>query len=146
VIVAAITGFLVMALVNRLRPGQGMVEDLTPSHIFQTPQADEPPAQGHVMVMIEYMIDAARAPEFRALMRESRSSRLRHGAMSWELLQDINEPGRFVEIFEDESWTDHLRRFDRVTAADVALRDRKLAFHIGESPPRVTRSVMESTF
>jgi hypothetical protein len=27
----------------------------------------------------------------------------------------------------------------------VALRDRKLAFHTGESPPLVTRSVMEST-
>ena len=78
-------------------------------------------------------------------MQESRRSRLRHGALSWELLQDIGEPGRFIEMIEDASWTDHLRRFDRVTAGDVALRDRKLAFHIGESPPRVTRCVMDST-
>jgi len=145
VALAALTGVLTMALVNRLMPGQGMVEDLTPSHSFKVPQADEPPEQGHVMVMIEYQIDPARAAEFHALMRESRSSRLRHGALSWELLQDINEPGRFVEMIEDESWTDHLRRFDRVTAADVALHDRKLAFHIGASQPRVTRSVMAST-
>jgi hypothetical protein len=41
-------------------------------------------------------------------------------------------------------WTEHLRRFDRVTADDVALRDRKLAFHIGDAPPVVTRSVIES--
>ncbi len=142
---AAVTGVLAMALANRLMPGQGIVEDLTPTNLLQVPQADEPPAQGHVMVMIEYQIDPARAAEFRALMRESRSSRLRHGAMSWELLQDINEPGRFVEMIEDESWTDHLRRFDRMTAADVALRDRKLAFHTGESPPRVSRSVIKST-
>jgi hypothetical protein len=27
----------------------------------------------------------------------------------------------------------------------IALRDRKLAFHIGESPSLVTRSVMEAT-
>ncbi|MDO8776557.1 MAG: MFS transporter [Burkholderiaceae bacterium] len=145
VIVAAITGLLAMAAVNRLMPGQGMVEDLTPSNVFKMPQAEEPPAHGHVMIMIEYLIDPARAPEFRALMQKSRRSRLSHGALSWELLQDINEPGRFIEMIEDASWTDHLRRFDRVTTADVALRDRKLAFHIGESPPVVTRSVMETT-
>ncbi len=145
VVLAALAGVSAMALVNYLKPGQGMVEDLTPSTVFKVPQAAEPPAHGHVMVMIEYRIDPTRAAAFRALMQESRRSRLRHGALSWELLQDINEPGRFVEMMEDASWTDHLRRFDRVTAADVALRDRKLAFHIGESPPLVTRSVMETT-
>jgi MFS family permease len=142
---AALTGVSAMAVVNRLMPGHGMVEDLTPSTQFKAPQAEEPPAHGHVMLMIEYRIDPARADEFRKLMQESRRSRLRHGVLSWELLQDINDPGRFVEMFEDESWTDHLRRFDRVTAADVALRDRKLAFHIGELPPLVTRSIMETT-
>jgi quinol monooxygenase YgiN len=145
VVLAALTGVAAMALVNRLMPGQGMVEDLTPSNVFGVPQATEPPAQGHVMVTIEYRVDPARAQEFRQIMAESRRSRLSHGALSWELLQDINEPGRFVEMIEDASWTEHQRRFDRVTTADVALRDRKLAFHTGESPPLVTRSVMEST-
>ena len=145
VALAAVLGALAMALVNRLMPAQGMVEDLTPSTQFKMPQAVEPPAQGHVMVMIEYRVDPARSEEFRALMQESRRSRLRHGALSWELLQDINVPGRFVEMIEDESWTDHLRRFDRVTAADVALRDRKLAFHKGVSPPLVSRCVMTTT-
>jgi branched-subunit amino acid transport protein/quinol monooxygenase YgiN len=143
--VAALTGVLTMALTNRLMPDHGMVDDLTPSSLFKAPQATEPPASGHVVVMIEYRIDPARATEFRSLMQESRRSRLRHGALSWELLHDIGDPGRFVEQIVDESWTDHLRRFDRVTTADVALRDRKLAFHIGESPPLVTRCVMEST-
>ncbi len=144
-IAAAITGLLAMIIVNRSMPAQGMVEDLTPSRQLQMPQADEPPKHGHVMIMIEYRIDPARAAEFRALMIEGRRSRLSHGALSWELLHDINEPSRFVEIIVDESWNDHLRRFDRVTTADVALRDRKLAFHIGESPPVVTRSLMETT-
>jgi len=143
--VAALTGVSAMALINRLMPGHGMVEDLTPSTQFKAPYAEDPPAHGHVMVMIEYQIDPTRADDFRKLMQESRRSRLRHGVLSWELLQDLGDPGRFVEMFEDESWTDHQRRFDRVTAADVALRDRKLAFHIGESPPLVTRSIMETT-
>ena len=78
-------------------------------------------------------------------MRLVRGRRLRHGALAWELLHDIGEPGRFLEQIEDASWTDHLRRFDRITAADAALRERKLAFHIGDAPPVVTRCVMEST-
>ena len=142
---AALTGVLTMLAVTRWMPDHGTEEDLTPSHLFKVPVASEPPATGQVMVTIEYRIDPARADDFRALMQESRRSRLRQGALSWELLRDLAEPGRFVEQIVDESWTGHLRRFDRVMAADVALRDRKLAFHIGESPPVVTRCVMEST-
>ncbi|WP_211100428.1 MFS transporter, partial [Azospirillum brasilense] len=74
---------------------------------------------------IEYVIDPARAAEFRATMRESRRSRLRQGALDWQLQHDIADPGRYVERIVDESWTEHLRRFDRVTASDVALRARK---------------------
>ena len=58
---------------------------------------------------------------------------------------DINEPGRFVEVIEDDSWIDHLRRFERVSASDVALRERKMAYHLGEDPPVVRRAVREST-
>jgi len=78
-------------------------------------------------------------------MEESRRSRLRQGAVAWELLSDINEPGRFVEVIEDDSWIDHLRRFERVSASDVALRERKMAYHLGEEPPVVRRAVREST-
>ena len=55
----------------------------------------------------------------------------------------MSHPERFVEQITDESWTEHLRRFDRVTAADVQLRDRKLAFHIGDAPPQVTRYLID---
>ena len=92
----------------------------------------------------EYTIDPARATEFLALMQESRRSRLRQGALEWNLLHDLYDPGHYVEQVIDESWTEHLRRFDRVTADDVNLRDRKLAFHIGNDPPRITRFVFES--
>ncbi len=96
------------------------------------------------MTTIEYRIDPARAAEFRRVMDESRSSRLRQGALSWELFRDTSDAGRYLEYFVDESWVEHLRRFDRVTAADVALRARRLAFHLGEQPPLITRCVAES--
>ncbi|MFZ2294965.1 MAG: MFS transporter, partial [Polaromonas sp.] len=118
-------------------------EDLTPSREFKTPVAHAPPGKGNVVVTIDYLIDPARAGDFRALMQESRRSRLRQGALEWELLRDMNQPGRFIEQIVDESWTEHLRRFDRVTTSDVALRERKLAFHIGDGPPLVTRCMVE---
>jgi quinol monooxygenase YgiN len=124
---------------------RAMEEDLTPSSAFKRPVAETPPQTGHVMVTVEYRIDPARAADFRALMQESRRSRLRQGALSWELLHDIGEPERYVEQIIDESWTEHLRRFDRVTADDVVLRDRKVAFHTGEAPPLVTRYVIEAS-
>jgi predicted MFS family arabinose efflux permease/quinol monooxygenase YgiN len=144
--IASVSGVLAMLAANRWMPDAGLEDDITPKRILPAPNIESPPAQGHVMVTVEYRIDPARAGEFRELMfNESRRSRLRHGALSWELLHDIAEPGRFLEVIVDESWTDHLRRFDRVTAGDIALRDRKLAFHLGEEPPRVTRCLMEST-
>jgi len=140
---AAATGVVAMALVQRLVADRSIEEDLSPSHAFKAPVADAPPGAGHLVVTIEYFIDPDRATEFRAVMQESRRSRLRQGALGWQLLHDISQPARYVERIEDESWTEHLRRFDRVTASDVALRERKLAFHVGDAPPRVTRWAVE---
>ncbi|WP_397408604.1 MFS transporter [Polaromonas sp.] len=143
-LIAASTAMVAMGATQLLLRDRSIEEDLTPSREFKVPSAEAPPLTGQVRTMIEYRIDPARAPEFRTLMQESRRSRLRQGALAWELLRDISDPGRYVEQITDESWTEHLRRFDRVTAGDVALRDRKLAFHRGETPPVVTRLVLES--
>ena len=48
-----------------------------------------------------------------------------------------------MEQIVDESWTEHLRRFHRATAADMALRERRLAFHLGEALPVVTRYIVQ---
>jgi quinol monooxygenase YgiN len=145
--IAAIGGVILMLAVIRYSPrGQADSEDLTPSSAWKAP--DMPPGvQGHdgpVMTTIEYLIDPARADDFMAVMRETRSSRLRQGALSCEVFRDATVPGRYVEHMLDESWIEHLRRFDRVTAYDVALRERRLSFHIGAEPPRLTRSLAEA--
>lgn len=143
--VATVSGIVAMAVAQRLVTDRSIEEDLTPTDVLKRPQAETPPRAGHVLVTIEYRIDPARAADFRAVMQESRSSRLRQGALNWELLHDIAEPARYVEQIIDESWTEHLRRFDRVTATDIALRERKLAFHVGDAPPVVTRYAMEGS-
>lgn len=140
---AALTGVLATALVQRLVVDRSIEEDLSPAHAFKRPVAPIAPEAGRVVVTIEYFIDPQRAAEFCALMQDSRRSRLRQGALSWQLQHDIADPARYVEQIEDESWTEHLRRFDRVTAHDVALRERKLAFHVRESPPVVSRLLVQ---
>ncbi len=142
VIIASIAMVVVMGLVQRFTPGRE-AEDLSPAQVLTLPDVRPPENDGRVQTRIEYLIDPARAQEFLALMEASRSSRLRQGALSWELLHDLSEPGRYVEQIIDESWTEHLRRFDRITAADANLRERRMAFHIGEEPPRVTRFLVE---
>ena len=95
--------------------------------------------EGPVMVTIEYLIDPARAADFATVMQATRQARLRQGVLSWGLFRDTTHPGRYVEYFVDESWTEHQRRLARFTAADAGLREQRLAFHTGTEPPRVQR-------
>jgi hypothetical protein len=39
---------------------------------------------------------------------------------------------------------DRLRQIERLTEEDIALRDRKAEFHLGDEPPLMTHLVMES--
>ena len=74
-------------------------------------------------------------------MAQTRSGRLRAGAVSWGLFEDIQNPGRFVEYFACDTWADYLRRFQRFTAMDERLREMRFAFHLGDNPPRISRYV-----
>ena len=142
-LMAAVSSTALMAMAHFFVVERGIEEDLTPSSAFKAPHAEAPPREGRILVSIEYSIDPARTDEFMQLMQESRRSRISQGAREWQVVRDLYEPGRIIEQITDESWTEHLRRFDRVTAADVQLRDRKLAFHIGDAPPQVTRYLID---
>ena len=76
-------------------------------------------------------------------MEESRRSRLRQGALDWQLLHDLSEPGRYVEQVTDESWIEHLRRFDRVSAGRCAVARPAAGVPPRRGPPQVTRYVVD---
>jgi MFS family permease len=118
-------------------------EDLTPTHPWQepVPVKDIDLHDGPVMITLEYLIDAAKGPEFEVIMAESRSARLRQGAVSWGLFEDVQVPGRYVEYFACDTWVDYLRRFDRFTAQDERLQEMRYAFHLGDEPPRISRFI-----
>ena len=145
-VAAAATGIALTLLAGRLHTMSMEQQDLTPARILKEPVPAFPVEHqmGPVMVTVDYRIDPARAAEFATVMRESRANRLQMGALSWGLFQDTSEPGHYIEYFLDESWADHLRRFDRFTAADADLRERRYAFHVGAEPPKVTRYIAES--
>uniref|UniRef100_UPI0035ADDCB8 MFS transporter n=1 Tax=Thermomonas sp. TaxID=1971895 RepID=UPI0035ADDCB8 len=114
-------------------------EDMAPAPILPRPDLPAPEQPGRILVHVEYIIDPARTAEFLAVMQRSRRSRLSLGALDWQLLHDMAQPDRYVEQIVDASWTEHLRRFDRFSGADAELRARRLACHVGDGPPRVTR-------
>jgi MFS family permease len=138
--ITAVSMAIVLALV-RVRPLDSQPEDHVPTHPFQEPVPARPIEldEGPVMITIEYLVDESRAREFETVMAQSRSARLRHGAVSWGLFEDLQMPGRFVEYFATETWADFLRRYDRFTAADERLHKERLSFHTGGEPPKISR-------
>ncbi|HEV8692137.1 MAG TPA: MFS transporter [Ideonella sp.] len=145
VIAAAVFGPVMLLLTRRVSVEGGGDEDLTPAQPASVPEVaiNVAPDDGPVMVTVEYMIDPARADDFARVMQVTRRARLRQGALTWALLRDTSVPGRYVEYFVDENWVEHQRRLERFTAADIGLREQRLAFHLGGQPPRVKRYVAE---
>jgi len=142
----AAASLAVVLTITRGRPLEGgPEEDLTPAHPWTepVPAREVEMHEGPVMVTIEYVVDPARASEFDAIMAQTRSGRLRAGAVSWGLFEDIERPGRFVEYFACDTWADYLRRFDRFTAADKELQARRHALHIDEGVPRISRFIAQ---
>ena len=144
-LIASVSGTVAMALVLRYVTDGPGEDDLSPARAGWAagPPQEAPAESGHVVVTVEYLIDPARARAFHVVMRQTRRARLSQGAIAWELLHDVSRPERYVEQVVDESWTEHLRRFNRATAADLALRERRLAFHVGDGPPVITRYVVQ---
>ncbi|HEX5130836.1 MAG TPA: MFS transporter [Usitatibacter sp.] len=135
---------LVALALTRRRVLEGPEEmDHTPTHPWDEPVPAQPidPHDGPVMITLEYLIDPTRKGEFEVIMAESRSARLRQGAVSWGLFEDLQRPGRFVEYFACDSWADYLRRFDRFTAQDERLQAMRYAFHTGGGPPSISRFI-----
>jgi MFS family permease len=139
---AATVGVLAALVATRRFPlERGPLEDLTPAP-YSPPagtQVEVDPHEGPVLITIEYQVAPERVADFLEVMQETRRNRLRHGVLSWGLFRDPAQPGRYIEHFIDESWVEHLRHFERMTAYDLSLRERRYAFHIADTPPRVSR-------
>jgi MFS family permease len=141
---AAASAVLLLAATRRFGVAEH-ADDLTqPDVLKPTPTPVVPELDdGPVVVTVAYHVAEADLPAFRSVMQETRSARLRAGALSWSLYADTAEPGRWLEHFVYDTWADHLRHFERMTALDAALRQRRWALHAREETPQVTRWVAQ---
>jgi MFS family permease len=94
---------------------------------------------GQVLEVVRYRIDPAERDAFLAEMREVRLVRLRAGAVSWRLYEDVAHPERYAELWAVPSWTEHLREEHRLTEEDLAILGRAAARHRGEGPLEAAR-------
>jgi hypothetical protein len=130
------------ALRFALPEGQG--PDLEPSRHWADLEGSDDPRrhdEGAVLIMVEYRVPEQRREAFLRDAREVRRLRLRDGALSWDLYEDDDERGRFVETFANRYFLDHLRMHERVTGDD---RDTEALFrvhHEADAPPKVTHLI-----
>jgi hypothetical protein len=129
----------------RLRLPDGAAPDLTPAPRWPDPQLGVAIAadRGPVLVTVEYEVDPADNERFAGAMRTLGRIRLRDGALRWGLWGDAARPGRYLESFVVESWLEHLRQHERMTAADREVQSIARRFHRGSGEPRVTHYVHE---
>src|SRR5260370_30660998 len=99
--------------------------------------------EGPAITSIEYRIGPKTAEEFLQAMKEMKQIGLRDGAIRWNLLRDSGDPERYLEIFVTESWGEHLRQHERITAEDREAERRAQAFHVGARLPKTTHLFAE---
>jgi MFS family permease len=134
----AAAGLLLGVLAGRRWPlAPGTDVDVSPAAHWGTPELGlEPrPADGPVLVTLEYRVLPERTDEFVAAMTELGRIRRRDGAYAWDLYEDLEDPGRFLETFTVGSWQEHLRQHERGTVADLDVERRVKEMHEGPDPP-----------
>lgn len=129
-LVASGAMLLGIALTLRVHLPVTEADDLAPSLHWPAPilADDQDQERGPVMVTLEYQIDTLHAEQFRHVMQEVRGMRMRNGAFSWGLVQDSEDPRRWLEFFFDESWLEHLRHHGRVTRAEQRIEEAARQF------------------
>jgi MFS family permease len=91
------------------------------------------PEHGPVLVTVEYAVAEPNIDAFARAMRKVGRVRRRTGARRWGLWRDPSHPERFLETFVTDSWEEHLRQMQRVTATDRKLEDEARALADAES-------------
>jgi MFS family permease len=141
-LVAASTLFLGALLSRKLPLNEGEALDLAPSMHWADPivvvnseELDLVNDRSPVMVTIEYIIDKENEARFLYLMCRLGQVRKQYGAYSWDILEEANQPGTFIEYFLDVSWLEHLRHHQRVTGKDRELQQEINALHRGDEHP-----------
>jgi MFS family permease len=141
---AAAMGTLAASLVaTRFRLGDAEGLDVAPSAHWPPPLVSGSWDQdrGPALITVEYHIALNDRSLFLERMQRLGRSRRRDGAVQWGVVEDVAEPGNYLEYFLVASWLEHLRQHDRVTGEEHQLQDTLRRMHAGDAPPRVRHFV-----
>lgn len=97
--------------------------------------------ENRVLEVVRYRVAPADRERFLEIMAECRRVRLRGGAASWRLYEDVAHPERWVELWSIESWEEHLREAARLTEEDRAILARAVGFDTQGTGPEAARYV-----
>lgn len=110
--------------------------DRSPAVYWPEPQLvlDPEPEDGPVLVTVTYSVEPDNEPGFLDAMEFVRRSRLRTGAVRWQLYRDGEVSHRFVEAYVVPSWDEHLRQHTgRLVGSDQVAEERAAA--LSQPPP-----------
>jgi MFS family permease len=94
---------------------------------------------GPIVIEIEYRVEQERARDFFTLMQDVQLSRQRNGAYGWSIARDLADPELWIERYHCPTWADYLRQRNRATAAERALHQAAIGFHLGPDPIHIRR-------
>ena len=127
---AAAGAALGLGLTWRWKLETGAAQDLAPSMHWKAPafvqrlEGDD----GPVLAVVEYRIDPSDAAAFLALMQEIGHERMRDGAYAWNIFEDPDEAGRFIETSLTHSLLELEYRSARETRADELIEEHLAQF------------------
>lgn len=142
-LIAALGAVAMVPLTWRIRLDQSEGVDLAPSMHWPTPIEPELGSgdRGPVLLQVTYRIADTDRKKFVTLMHELASSRRRNGGYSWNLMQDTEDVGLFLETWYEASWIEHLRHHERVTGADRMTQEKIWALHQCSDRPLIKHYV-----
>ncbi|MDK1046395.1 MAG: MFS transporter, partial [Anaerolineales bacterium] len=78
---------------------------------------------GPILLTAEWRIDPAQRDQFVAAMDPVRNALRQKGALSWNLVEHVEQPGRMLGSFTMATWSEYRRLAERTTIADKDLLD-----------------------
>jgi transmembrane secretion effector len=146
----AAAGLAIVAMIITRLPAYRLSIDFTtdlnlepaPVTIFSNNPGRLPePQEGPLSITTKFQVDADRREEFFDLTGRARLIYLRNGAYGWHLKGDLAQPNNFEMEVIVPSWTQHLRKRERMTKNEVEIIHKLYSLHRGPNPPEELTSL-----
>jgi hypothetical protein len=92
------------------------------------------PHDGPVSVMIDIEVNRTFGRDMLDVLREVRLIRLRNGAFSWRLHEDLGRPNTYRVEMMYPSWTEFLLMEERMTKSEREIIEKARGYHVGDKP------------